>query len=289
MRRMSDEGPVEGPGPRGQTAGRGAPHGRPRPGSEMTSAARKRGREFGHRGSGGAPDRATWSVVVFAMLFPACATWLWFVAFAGAPSMQLVYGISKAVQFGLPVAWFAAKRGREAQPRAADRTGAGTGAGIAFGLAAAGAILGAYGLVFRGGDLLGGAPAEIRQKVEQLGLATPLGYLGLATFYSVAHSGLEEYYWRWFVFGTLRRLVPPGAAVWLSAFAFTAHHVIVLWIYFRRAPWMVALASAAVAAGGAFWARLYDRSRSLRGPWLGHMLVDAALMAIGYDMLWPLY
>ena len=39
---------------------------------------------------------------------------------------------------------------------------------------------------------------------------------------------LEEYYWRWFLFGGLRRSMPVAAAVVLSSLAFTAHHVILL-------------------------------------------------------------
>jgi membrane protease YdiL (CAAX protease family) len=45
--------------------------------------------------------------------------------------------------------------------------------------------------------------------------------------------------------------------------------------------------SLCVALGGVFWAWLYHRSGSLLGPWLSHALVDLAVMAIGYAMLWP--
>jgi membrane protease YdiL (CAAX protease family) len=39
-----------------------------------------------------------------------------------------------------------------------------------------------------------------------------------------------------------------------------------------------------VAGGGVAWAWLYDRSNSLYAPWLSHLLIDAAVMAIGYDL-----
>jgi membrane protease YdiL (CAAX protease family) len=48
---------------------------------------------------------------------------------------------------------------------------------------------------------------------------------------------------------------------------------------------MIPVLSASVAVGGALWAWLYRRSGSLLGPWLSHMLVDAALMAAGWDMV----
>lgn len=40
----------------------------------------------------------------------------------------------------------------------------------------------------------------------------------------------------------------------------------------------------AVAVGGAFWAWLYHRSGSLLGPWISHMLVDAAIFGVSYQL-----
>jgi hypothetical protein len=40
-----------------------------------------------------------------------------------------------------------------------------------------------------------------------------------------------------------------------------------------------------VAAGGAFWAWLYQRSGSLVGPWLGHLLADAAIFTVGWQLV----
>ncbi len=48
-----------------------------------------------------------------------------------------------------------------------------------------------------------------------------------------------------------------------------------------RSPWTPLLA-AAVGGGGAYWAWLYHRSGSLLGPWLGHLMADAAIFAVGY-------
>ena len=45
------------------------------------------------------------------------------------------------------------------------------------------------------------------------------------------------------------------------------------------------LFSVCVAVGGAMWAWLYERTGSLLGPWLSHLLVDAAIFAIGYDLV----
>jgi membrane protease YdiL (CAAX protease family) len=64
-----------------------------------------------------------------------------------------------------------------------------------------------------------------------------------------------------------------------------AHHVLVLGKYFgfdSPATWLF---SSCVAVGGAVWAWLYNRTGSLLGPWLSHLLVDAAIFAIGFDLV----
>ena len=67
--------------------------------------------------------------------------------------------------------------------------------------------------------------------------------------------------------------------------AFALHHVIVLAFYFGwRSPATVAF-SLGVALGGAVWAWIYHRSGSLLGPWLSHAVVDAAIFAVGYQLL----
>jgi membrane protease YdiL (CAAX protease family) len=101
----------------------------------------------------------------------------------------------------------------------------------------------------------------------------------------VFHSLFEEYYWRWFVFRQLRRLAPLWPAVVISALGFMAHHVIVLHEILKSAPWLAWLLSLAVAAGGGFWAWLYERSGSIFGPWLSHLLIDAGIFWIGYDLI----
>ena len=53
----------------------------------------------------------------------------------------------------------------------------------------------------------------------------------LAGFISILHSLLEEYYWRWFIFGELKQYVPLVMAITLSSLAFMAHHVIVLYVF----------------------------------------------------------
>ncbi len=37
-----------------------------------------------------------------------------------------------------------------------------------------------------------------------------------AIFLSCIHSYMEEFFWRWFVFGNLRKLIPVGGAILLA-------------------------------------------------------------------------
>src|SRR5262249_11228268 len=110
-------------------------------------------------------------------------------------------------------------------------------------------------------------------------------YAVVGLFYSLVHSLLEEYYWRWFVYGRMRRYVSLAPAIVISSLGFMAHHVIVLATYFGWANGWTWLFAVATAVGGAFWAWLYERSGSIYGPWISHLLMDAAIFGIGYDLM----
>src|SRR5262249_84918 len=142
-------------------------------------------------------------------------------------------------------------------PRPAAPRFRGVEYGVGFGLLVGGTILGAYFTVLSGSPLVRSTPALLEARLHNFGLAKPGGYLLLAGFLSVIHSLLEEYYWRWFVFGWLRRLIPRLAAMVLSSLAFMAHHVVILAVFFPGRFWTAALPLAlAVAVGGFVWAWL---------------------------------
>jgi membrane protease YdiL (CAAX protease family) len=227
-----------------------------------------------------------WKALAFGLAFPSLLTLVYFVGLAEAsrPLQQGVYLIGKSVQFGLPVAWLL--RRHPGPWRLAWPSGRGALLGGAFGLAVLLAGLALYHGVLVPLRVLDGAPAAaIRAKVLGFGVTGPWRFLAVGAFYSVAHSAAEELYWRGFVFSALRNGRRPGwANLWSSA-GFTAHHVILLSVFFGwGSPWTWAL-SLAVGVGGAFWAWLYQRSGSLLGPWLGHLLVDAAIFIIGWDLV----
>lgn len=231
---------------------------------------------------------ATDWVIGFAMVFPTMVTLAYFDWLAGGnPTVQkAVYLIGKVLQFALPIVWvWGFQRRRELPPLKAG----GVGIGVVFGLLVMAAMLGLHHGVLRPAGFYdepttsGVTPAaELHAKIRQMGLEPLAAYAAASAFYALVHSFLEEYYFRWFVFGQLReRQWPAGAAILWSSLAFMAHHVIVLKTYFGWFSPYTYLLAGAIAIGGAIWAWLYHRHGSLLGPWLGHLIVDAAIFTIG--------
>ena len=114
----------------------------------------------------------------------------------------------------------------------------------------------------------------VKIKLEAFGISAH--YLIYAIIISLIHSMLEEYYWRWFVFGASKsRLV--------SAFAFSLHHFVVLDFYFSR--WMALILTAMVAAGGLIFNFLYERKLNIWGAWSAHVLADLLIFYAGFLLL----
>lgn len=222
--------------------------------------------------------------VGFCLVLPTIVTLAYFVWFADrTEALKTAFGIGKVVQFGFPVAfaWLFARHkiGWPAQPKQ------GIVSGVVFGTIIAAATLILYAYWLKPSGAIDGAVEQIQKKVAGFGIASGLAYLGLGVFYCVAHSFLEEYYWRWFVFGQLRPRVSRTTAIVISSLGFMAHHVIVLGVFFGWDNWLTYFLSLSVAVGGAVWAWLYERSQSLIGPWLSHALIDAGIFTVGYDIV----
>ena len=235
-------------------------------------------------GHGGTTE---WPAIVFALIFPTVLTWVYFIALAESdPSLQKgAYGIGKVIQFAFPLVFVLLVRKERLQFRGLDTQGLVLAVG--FGALVAGSMLGLYHFWLKPAGHFASVIPEVREKLKGFGITTLAAYAVLAVFYSLVHSLLEEYYWRWFVFGRLRNVVPLWGAVAISSVGFAAHHVLVLAKYFgwdSPATWLF---SAGVAVGGAVWALVYQQSKSLLGPWLSHLLVDAAIFAIGWDLMTP--
>lgn len=231
----------------------------------------------------------TWAALLFAMVFPTVAAWTYFLGLAvpgreSNPAQQAGYVLGKVIQFTFPIVFLLVARRPWPRPTLPGRRG--MGVALAFGLLVAGLILGAYFVALRHSSLMARTPAMVREKLLQAGMATSGRFLALGAFIVLVHSLAEEYYWRWFVYGQLRQLTPRGTAIALSGVAFAAHHVVVLYVYLPQKFMALALPfSVAIAVGGAVWAWLYDYAGTLWPSWLSHLLIDAAIMVVGWDLL----
>jgi hypothetical protein len=220
----------------------------------------------------------------FAMIFPTIVTLLYFVVLANQLGWLQVTaaGVGKAIQFAFPAVWvFVVLRKKFKWTRV---TPDGVGLGVGFGLLIGGAMVALTMLWLEPIGFFDGPGAKIRHKIEGFQISSPAAFIALGVFYALCHSILEEYYWRWFVFKRLRPYTTLNRAIVVSSLGFMAHHVIVLATYFGWASPVTYVFSLAVAIGGAVWAWIYDRSDSLYGPWVSHMLIDAAIFVIGYNL-----
>lgn len=226
---------------------------------------------------------ASLAPVLAAALFPTFATWLYFVVLPGSRWMMPVYALCKIAQFAFPLVWvLGVERSRPALWKGPSRVG--LLGGLLSGLGITAFLLLVWEGFLTGSPLAARAAEAATAKLAGFGIETLGGYLLLAVFYSVLHSLLEEYYWRWFVFGHLRRSISVTAAAVLSSLGFMSHHVLVVGEFtgsYGASTWFFA---STIAVGGLVWAWLYHRSRSLYGPWLSHALADAALLWIGYGL-----
>ena len=222
--------------------------------------------------------------LAFAIAYPTCLTAVYFVGLAACPAgwQQGACTIGKVLQFAFPliwVRWVLTEPVRSASPaRHAFVLNLSFGALVMLAML----VLANYWLLPRG--YLDGMAEVVRRKITDLGIHTPLRYIAVGIFYVAVHSFLEEYFWRWFVFGQLRRAMPLVPAVAISSLGFMAHHVIFLGVYFGWNSPATYTCSLAVAIGGAVWAWLYERSGSLLGIWLSHALVDAGIFILGFQL-----
>jgi membrane protease YdiL (CAAX protease family) len=228
---------------------------------------------------------ATLLAMAFAIVFPSCLTWLYFDLLERHPAsiQQSAYAIGKTIQFLFPLVWvFLVLRERPSWPRPRRE---GLLPGAMFGGFVGLAIVVIYFAVLKPRGIFVGPDRAVQGKLMEMGLDRVWKYALVAVFYSLGHSLLEEYYWRWFVFGRLREHASLLAAALISSAGFAAHHVVLLKEYFGWESLFTYGCSLGIAVGGAVWAGIYHRSRSLYGPWLSHGLVDIAIFVLGYDLV----
>ena len=220
----------------------------------------------------------SWAVLVPAMTLPFLASVFYFKLYSDNPLAQLLYAGTKFFTLVWPLigsylffrVWIPGFQLRHSIHRAALLPGILSGLGIVAIM-----VVGLHTVI---GDVVVAHGSIIRDKLAELHVLNY--YIPFAIFLSFFHSLLEEYYWRFFVYGHLALLVPRPWAHGLAAVAFASHHVIVLDEYFPT-PWALFF-GASVGLGGLLWSVMYQQQKTLAGAWVSHMIVDIGLLTIGY-------
>ena len=211
--------------------------------------------------------------------------------------MPVIWAFSKVWLFGFPLAWLLLAD-RERISWSPVKRG-GLGVALLLGLVTMAVMWSAWS-----GFAREAIPAEkVQTATQTMGLDARWKFALACLYWITVNSLLEEYVYRWFIFrkceialggggggqrepGEASRLVSRRglAAIVLSAAIFVVHHTISMaaWV---TAPWVNALASAGIFAGGAMWSWLYLRYRSLWPCYLAHACADIPIFTIGYFLL----
>ena len=224
-------------------------------------------------------------LIGIAVLFPTLVTWIYFVALRNeSDSIQKVaYGIGKTIQFGFPIVWVWCCYRSDIGHRKPQRGELITG--LISGIAIAVTMWLLFDLVISKSAVMELLQQRVQEKIAELGLDSAGMYVGTAIFYAAFHSLMEEYYWRWFVFGQLKKKTNLSTAIAISSLGFMAHHVLLLAIYLGWSSPLTYAFSLCIAIGGAGWAWMYHRFGTLYGAWLSHAIVDAGIFWVGYQMV----
>lgn len=228
-------------------------------------------------------------VLLFTLFYPTILTFLYFVYGKGLePGVsKLCYVVGKSIQFAFPVLYTAFVLKERWFMRRFNFRGVTTG--FCFGLAVALVIffVGRHGMTSGGSyaPLFERLRSELVARLEDARMATLGAYTFLFFFYSIFHSGLEEYYWRWFAFGRLAKGRSWLRAALITNGCFMLHHIVLLGVYFGYGHFLTWFCSFGVAVGGFVWQTIYRRSDSVYGGWISHGLIDAGIFALGFYML----
>ncbi|MDF1850453.1 MAG: CPBP family intramembrane metalloprotease [Verrucomicrobiales bacterium] len=222
-----------------------------------------------------------WAVLLPALVVPLAASFFYFVVYPGTAFGNAFYVVAKLNLLLWPIlATLWILREPMVDKSLPRRHKASLIQGTLFGIAVT-ALLVFLVKATPLGAVVGDNVVRISERIVGLGVADY--YLQFALFISFFHAALEEFYWRWFVFGNARRLMPAWGAITLAAVGFSSHHIVVLSQFFPLG-WAVFL-GACVGVGGAVWSFIYHRTNSMWGPWVSHMIIDLAIMWVGWEVL----
>ena len=227
-------------------------------------------------------------LLCFLLFFPIIQALLYFVLMAdwNTAIQQGTYLATKIIMLVFPLVYMLKVAKEPFLVRKFNSRGLVEGSSFGFGILVTTCLL--YYLWLKPIDFIGpdtSVGKAISDRISNFGLVTPLRFILFGCFVSLIHSGLEEYYWRWFTLGQLSRVFSKYAACVISGLGFMLHHIVILGVYFGFTHPASYIFSFGVAIGGMYWAWLYIRKDSIYAPWLSHAWIDLAIFIIGYDVI----
>lgn len=217
--------------------------------------------------------------LVFALVMQLIGSVFYFDVFADVPIGKFIYLLTKAMLVLLPVVfWLFYKKEIKGFYKSVPQTKKSLFLGLLAGIFAFVVI---YIFYWLSPELVASSSEGVKEKVYELKIES--FFIPFAIFVSIAHSLLEEFYWRWFVFRGLRMNINYKLAAVISSLGFASHHFIILKEMFPL--WATVLFGCAVGFGGYVWCEIYERTGSLKGAWLAHAMADMAIMSLGYLMI----
>jgi len=120
---------------------------------------------------------------------------------------------------------------------------------------------------------------KIYQTLSNIGLTEHflLYSLGIVIFNSL----FEEFYWRYSIFGGLKKFFSFWKAILLGSFGFAIIHFI-YFVSFFNTVWIILVLTTASFLFGMFWAWLYHKTNSIFWIWINHSFVNISLLSIEY-------
>ena len=191
----------------------------------------------------------------------------------------ITYPALKAVIIAMPiVVWLAIRRPRREVLELTGCRRTNLLPGLVAGAILAAAILGSYYAVLR--PIVD--PTPVAAKVRSMGLLER--YWLMAAVVSLWNSLVEEYYWRAFLLGELRRWTGRALPLCVLCGAlFGLHHIFAL--AGVLAPSVTALCVLGTMIAGGVWSWMRLRGYSIADCYVSHVIADLSVFWVGYDLI----
>lgn len=214
--------------------------------------------------------------IIPALLFQFIGALLYLELFSDSQIAQYIYSITKILIIIWPLFWLFL--GLKTKLKKLPQRKQSTIYGIISGILISTIILTIF-FIFR--EYFNDLSSIITEKAESFGIKNY--YILFSIFLSLIHSLIEEYYWRWFIFGNLLKKFSFKISAIIASIGFGLHHFILLSQFFPTI--ITVLFGSTVILGGIIWCWTYKKTGSLLGSWISHAFVDAAIMYIGYLLI----